>query len=55
MKPALVDWMSSGQKLAGKLLLTPFHKYRNEQRMWKTTINGISCLTSLKRKRRNNV
>ena len=27
----------------------------NERRMWKTTINGISCLTSLKRKRRNNV
>ena len=24
----------------------------NERRMWKTTINGISCLTSLKRKQR---
>jgi hypothetical protein len=28
---------------------------RNERRIWKPTLNGISCLTSLKRKRRNNV
>ena len=28
---------------------------RNELRMCKPTLNDISCLTSLKRKRRNNV
>ena len=28
---------------------------RNERRIWKPTLNGISCLTSLKCKRRNNV
>jgi hypothetical protein len=27
----------------------------NERRIWKPTLYGISCLTSLKRKRRNNV
>ena len=27
----------------------------NERRIWKPTLNGISYLTSLKRKRRNNV
>ena len=28
---------------------------RNELRIWKPTLNGIYCLTSLKHKRRNNV
>ena len=31
----------------------PFSQRTNT--MWKPTLNGISCLTSLKRKRRNNV
>ena len=33
----------------------PHSFVRNELRIWKPTLNGISCLTSLMRKRRNNV